>query len=903
MFSSQDLGNIYLASRCLCEILEEATFQSQVDILLGCHASLRLIATGVDRSQVHIVRNIAKVYRIVAFRVCDARLANDFTSEGDERMMAVFSSCMADMVQWCAQGMAAADILESLGVRIEVAQLLAVVAESFPALCSQELELTGETSSAATTCNMLGAITHLAWGHLQALRDVQGEGESEFSGGHVAHDGDRIEVGVFVMHLFELLKVCINIAAQLQHSRAAAALQQSDLNGLIGMLVQFMQLSEEQVEQHLAEGNDFVAADQDDSMELSLRHTGCDFVHEMYMSSPDLVFEAIVSRVESDVVDFYAFLLAESEQGGAGEVQLGHGVLLQRAVLIEERRLVRLEASLFALRCMGRKFTKRFLRSQQGDAADPATQTLARAVQREVERLQLLLGGLVNTFFNDNFLALATSSPCERGSDSSKLSICRGVTSSLLFSFSQILPPASLRFLLTVLTQFSSAALAQVECIATRLYHCSALGALSSLAAKHFSYSDLVTDNVFELALQSLVDICTNSQDCTVHIPLENIAHLLSTAAQSLCACPDPSAPHFLSPLAVQQLVLLGLATWSSHRKDPFAVEIAQEMVLALLSALNIDGHCSAGQLGSAERLGLFCEVYFPRLEEIVADMRASESSKTLGDTALRSLVQSMSTQPCNSAISAAPAAVGGGEGSTIISVLAGPTLQAVCRVCDLSLQSYSQDAAADDGLRLDIGETLRSLSLLLSSRGLDVSCLEAGLRAQVVSAMLQAARQVLSVAEEFNYSAVCGSLGLLLVHFSGDMSAEDQATVRAVLQHVVQLIHAAPRSDNNRNLLTMGVVHIFCRDPGLVTSSLGCLSLPGGGNGMSFMIDVWFELHTRLESRYNRHVSALGMLHVLELYLQQGVGEAFLRRLLQLVVQAVGGPGDDDAEEVRCVL
>ena len=30
VFNSEDLDNIYLASRCLCEILEEANFQSQV---------------------------------------------------------------------------------------------------------------------------------------------------------------------------------------------------------------------------------------------------------------------------------------------------------------------------------------------------------------------------------------------------------------------------------------------------------------------------------------------------------------------------------------------------------------------------------------------------------------------------------------------------------------------------------------------------------------------------------------------------------------------------------------------------------------------------------------------------------------------------------------------------------
>jgi hypothetical protein len=134
-------------------------------------------------------------------------------------------------------------------------------------------------------------------------------------------------------------------------------------------------------------------------------------------------------------------------------------------------------------------------------------------------------------------------------------------------------------------------------------------------------------------------------------------------------------------------------------------------------------------------------------------------------------------------------------------------------------------------------------------------------------------------------------------VHFLSVM--DDLSNVISLLQHLVRLISTAKRDENNRNILTMGIVHIFCRNPQLVASALSGLTLPGGGDGLTFMIDTWFELHPLLESRYNRHISSLGMMHVMEMYLAQGVGEAFLHRVLQSVVQAVGAVENDDTGEV----
>jgi hypothetical protein len=840
------------------------------------------------------MRNVAKVYRLVAFRVCDARLANDFTADVDDRMTAIFSSWMSVVVEWCSVEMDADDIMESLGILIEAVQFLSVVAESFPVLC------TPLDTASATGRSKVSAIMELAWGYLRTLVAVYTEvssSSSEYSG-HVAHDGDRIEVGVFVMHLFELLKVCINVSSQQTH---AVSLSQSDLNDLMSMLVQFMQLNEEQVEQYLSDGNDFVAADQDDSLELSLRHTGCDFVHEMFMSSPMRIFEAIVSKVESSLMNFYGMLSSESSDANQdGHVLLTQGVAIEQPVCIPEAHLVQLEGSLFALRCMGRKFTKRYLRGQRfegncGSGGDDEnevgcgtksglSQTQATARDQEVERLQRIISGLVNTFFNDNFLALATSSTCESGSDTSKLSILRGIISSLLSSYSQILPPSSLQFLLNVLITFSSTSLASVECIATRLYHCTALGVVCNLAVKHFQYNVLIVDDVFARSLESFMDICLHAIDSTIHIPLENVTQLLNVASNALRASDDDS-PHFLPPTAVEKLIVLGLSTWSDYRNDPFSVEIAQEMVVALLSALKIDGHYGTEQLGSRERLSIFCQVYFPQLEEIVGSMSLGENSKNLGDIAIRVLVESMGSSP---GVGSSTTAGGSydDESNTIIHLMSDPTLRALCKVFELSLESNNQES--DEGYRIDIGETLRSVSIFFSIQGLDLSTLDNDLRNEIITAVVNAVHQILTDGDEYNYSAVCGCLSHMLVHFSDVMTGMDNVVV--IIQHMVQLIHDVKPCENTRNILMMGIVHIFCRNPVFVSSALGTSTLQGGGNGLAFMIDTWFELHPQLESRYNRHISTLGMLHVVEMYISQGVGEAFLQRLLQLVVQTISG-------------
>lgn len=777
VFNSDDVDNIYLASRCLCEILEEASFQNQVDILVGCDSSLRNIVTNIDRSQVHIVRNIAKLYRLVAFRVCDARLANDFTADIDDSMTAIFSSWMQVVVQWCSVDMDTGDILECLGVLIEVIQFLSVVAESFPALCTLSQQQAGQSnsgSSSSSNSNMITAIMHLAWRYLHSLVEVYAEVSSpdtEYSGRHIAHDGDRIEVGVFVMHLFELLKICINIISSSSSSQHTHEMQlgQRDLNDLMSMLVRYMQLSEEQVQQYLVEGNDFVAADQDDCLELSLRHTGCEFVHEMFMSSPGRIFEAIVSKVESDLTNFYANL-----SGGEGQELLGQGVMVTEPVLIPEERVTQLEASLFALRCMGRKFTKRYLRSRRGlggnsnssaggcggggagaGGSGGSADAVVEALEREVARLQRVISGLVNTFFNDNFLRLATStaSPSDSESESEgggtnpcKLCICRGIISSLLSSYSQILPVSSLSFLLSVTLQFSSPSLAAVECVAARLYHCSALGVLVNLAVKHFNYSVLTVEQTFERSMESFLHICAHATDSTIHIPLENITNLLNTASAALRSSADPSTPHFLPPAAIEQLLLLGLSTWATYRDDPFSVDITRELFLALLTALTIHGHYGTEQIHSRDRLILFCQAYFPPLEAIVADMCLGESQKNLGDIALRVLVEGMAATPDSDD------GVGAGgqrdkSYATIISLLGVPTLQALARVFAMSLSEGTPLQGQGEGgtgeYRIDIGETLRSLSMFFSIKDLHFDSLDPAIRGEIIADVLNSAHQV----------------------------------------------------------------------------------------------------------------------------------------------------------------
>ena len=269
-------------------------------------------------------------------------------------------------------------------------------------------------------------------------------------------------------------------------------------------------------------------------------------------------------------------------------------------------------------------------------------------------------------------------------------------------------------------------------------------------------------------------------------------------------------------------------------------------------------------------------------------------------------------------AASAARAAAAGAntereeQGVTIIiSLLGVPTLQALARVFEMSLSEGTPLQGEGGWYRIDIGETFRSMSMFFSIKDLHFSSLDSAIRNEIIADVLNSAHQVLCAGDEFNYPLVCGCVSHLLVHFADVMV--DMSTVVVLLHHIVQLIFHAKHTDSSRNILTMGIVHIFCRCPALVASALGSLTLTGtgtgtgrdrggggggGGNGLAFMIDTWFELHPLLESTYNRHISTLGLLHVLELYLLQGVGEVFLCRVLQLVVQAVGAR-EQDTEEV----
>ena len=890
VFGSDDLDNIYLASRCLCEILEEANFQSQVGILEVCDSSLSDIVRNIDRSYVHIIRNVAKAYRLVAYRICDARLANDFTADIDDSMTSIFSSWMTLMVEWCRVDMDTGDVLESLGVLIEVVQFLSVVLESFPALASDE---------------MINIIMQLAWKYLNSLIGIEGDVFATY-GGHIPHDGDRIETGVFVMHLFELLKICLNISSQ---QTTAMSLDQEDLNNLMEMLIQYMRLNDEKVEQYLSEGNEFVANDQDETLELSLRHTGCDFVHELFMSNPTVIFEAIVSKVECDLANFYRLL--PGNYGDLSNAQLiSQGVVVEESVCIPQNHIVALEASLFTLRCMGKKFSKRYMRAQRlrenrsdggkGWDLDAAAQVL----EEEGNRIRGIICGLVNTFFNDKFLVMASSTTSdddhdEGDGDVRQLSICRGIISSLITACAPVLPPSLVGFLISVMIEFSSPRLAEMECLASRLYHCTTVGILISIAVRQNNLALFGEDSTFERLLESFLDICSCANDMTIHIPLENASSLLNNASLSLrLADSKKSLIHFLTSSSIESLVILAYDMWFTYGSDPFCVEITRESMLSLLSAVKIEGLKNKENLTREDLLTIFCKAYFARLEDIMCTLlEGRENSKNICDNALRVLVESMVSSTA-SVLSNRAEERAEKETQGLVSLLSIPTLQALTRMLDVSLDSYGQDT--DEGYRIDVGDTLRSFNVYFSIKGLELCSVEEDVSNEIITLVLNSTMQILDSGDEYNYPAIAGCLSHLLVHFSRFVNEMEKFI--SILQHVVRLISESKPKDNIRNVLMMCIVHLFCRDPDLVSNSLSSMCLEGVGNGLGCMIDIWFELHPLLESRYNRHISTLGMMNVLEMYIFQGLGEGFLHRVLQLIVFAVNGI-ENETEEVRVKL
>ena len=198
-----------------------------------------------------------------------------------------------------------------------------------------------------------------------------------------------------------------------------------------------------------------------------------------------------------------------------------------------------------------------------------------------------------------------------------------------------------------------------------------------------------------------------------------------------------------------------------------------------------------------------------------------------------------------------------------------------------MRIMHFATDVECD----IDIGEILKALVVLLSSKLFNITLFSNDLLEDLTNETLLCIRAIFSKQLDYNYTPAMGALFQLINHIP-KISIQK---LQEYIQETVRIIMNSGKTNNYRNLLIMGLIHIFNKNPFLIAESLGHLKVNDANEtALQYLIEVWFELHSQLESPYNLHVSTYGLVELIQMYSIQGVSTGFLTRTLRLIIETL---------------
>lgn len=824
---------------------------------------------------------IAKIYRKIAAKASECKLADDIPTHEVELLVGSFRPWLEIILMKLSETFhTSEEIFSNLTLLLEMMKFISIAFECFPYL----YEVNEQT--------ILPTVTGLCWNYLICLIEIKHLNSEELKGYETASaDGDRVSIDIFVILIFELLQICLSATEDGYHDSSSASsplMGSNELMNLIRVLMRYIQLSSEQCEQAAYSGNEFIAAEEDDTLELSLRHTGKMFLKNLSKTSFKDLVGSIFHILETDLNEFSGIFFTTTSPANES---------------ISFEWALKLEAMIFTLASIGRPIMKKYFKSLKGDCSpDPFgkpnhTQHHRKETEQifnedDATRLSQIIHTLVNSFYQ--FPSNVQEKTSQEIASFSSLAIVRGGISKLLTIFTPMLvkfislePIISISLQLSLLPSIgpSDPCLGFSEPLSSRLLHCRAFGELLRIASQTYGPMTITQNlsvndqSLVQVALQSCVELCPLCNDSTIHIPLEIMTNLLNIITHSyeseFQSNQQPTAMEtavLLSDDMIIHLVQIGLTVWSVYCYDPFAIEMAKDMLFATVHTCSFRPHT----------LTIFLEQFIPPIEHFIGELVGNQSSKIISDLAVKLLAESVSRTSSLSSY--------GPEASQRLSL---PVIQAIIRI-----MHFSTDV---DGL-IDVGDTLHSLVVLLSSKYfISASFSQSGddILDELVQETLLCIRMIFTKCMDYNYSSAIGSLYQLISHFPSHQGQDRGNGYQEFIQQTVNLIMSLGKTNNHRNILIMGLIHIFNKNPFLVAESLGHIqltSLSGGGESgvntnetaLQYLLEVWFELHPLLESPYSLSVSTNGLIELIRMYSLQGISSGFLIRVLRLLVETL---------------
>lgn len=853
--NEDDLTPINLALRCLSEIVEETNLTTQVKMLSALSNRLHQLTHSLSwKDSGELIRYIAKIFRKIATRASECKLADIIPKDENDILVNSFAPFIGILlIKLPDHYQTTIDIFSNLSLLLEIIKFICIAFEGFPYLCDENE-------------SVLSSVTALCWKYLISLIEMKHLSPEELKVYETtSEEGDRISIDIFVILVFELLQICLHSGRDWNNRSMIGS---TELVNLIRVLMRYIQLSSEQYEQACFFGNEFIAAEEDDTLELSLRHTGKIFLKSLSSSCFKELIESVLLIIETDLNDLHE---------------------VHSSSILPPEWILRLEAMMFTLSAVGRSIVKKYIKATKTDmsvSCSPAPFSKQRhgrhhgdaegLTESDAIRLCQIIMTLVNRFYQDPTNSSRVSS--DDISSFNSLSIVRGAISKLLTIYSPILVKfVSLQSVISTCISFSLLPSFNLddppldttlsEPLSSRLLHCRGFGEMLRFASKNYGAMTITQNadgNFVQATLECCIQLCSLCNDSTIHIPLEIITVVVNIVAQSYEAeyefVTDGTISHppgnYLSDEIITHLVRIGLTVWSLYCFDPFSLEMSKDMLFATLHASTF----------SAQSLTIFLDQFIPPVEHMIGELVGNQSNKTLSDLSIKLLADSISRSSLCSPYTS--------EAARRICL---PTIQAMIRI-----MHFSTDV---DGV-IDVGEVLRSLIVLLSAKDFSVSFIPGDILEDLVGETLLCIRIIFTKLMEYNYLPAIGALCQLIIHFP---NLTQSGGYQEYVQQTVNIILSLGKSNNHRNILTMGLIHIFNINPLLIAESLGHIKLNNTNEtALQYLLEVWFELHPLLESPYSLTVSTNGLIELIRMYSLQGISSGFLIRVLRLLLETL---------------
>jgi hypothetical protein len=295
--SSDDMNMVLCTIRSVCEIAKEVEYYRQMTLLRVCYASMQNIirslgvSGGTDNNNNRLVYYVVRCLRFCTHKLGEANFSIGFEDDEAEFVLGELIPHWSSLACEClAQYVGDSNkLLFNLSVAMDLCSTLSFLLDSFSDSCGIDFK----------------TVTRMGWSLLETIEETyasQVRGRDNSSHDHESgytSDGDRIDVEMLVLHIFEVVSASIANHDRREGNELEEIGVSSD--HVVKILASYMHLSETQMELWVDSPNEFVSVEYDNLQEMdNLRHVCAEVLREICLGSKGVIYVAILSAVQKE---------------------------------------------------------------------------------------------------------------------------------------------------------------------------------------------------------------------------------------------------------------------------------------------------------------------------------------------------------------------------------------------------------------------------------------------------------------------------------------------------------------------------------------------------------------------------------------------------------------------------